>query len=261
MSRRGLALAVSTFSVVPVPGRGSARLDRAGAVGAIHWLPAVGAALAAVAGLPAAALLGLTERNSMVAAVAAVALLALLTRGLHLDGLADVADALGSRADPERAQQIMHQSDIGPFGVLALVFAILAQVFGLQRAAAGSVWRPLCVLVTAAATARVCVLLAARPGLPASRFSRFGALVAGGVRLPVTIAIAAGLLVAGAGLGALVSSRWWFWPLAQLLAIAAGLALERHFVRRLDGISGDVFGALIELSGLIVVLALALGGS
>lgn len=51
--------------------------------------------------------------------------LAFLTRGLHLDGFADMADALGSGAAPERALEIMRDSRSGALGVAALVFLIV----------------------------------------------------------------------------------------------------------------------------------------
>ena len=63
----------------------------------------------------------------------ACAVPAALTRGLHLDGLADTADGLGSGKPAEDALRIMKQSDIGPFGVITLVFALLAQVAALAE--------------------------------------------------------------------------------------------------------------------------------
>ncbi|MYV40156.1 adenosylcobinamide-GDP ribazoletransferase, partial [Streptomyces sp. SID1328] len=67
----------------------------------------------------------------LLAAVASAAVPAALTRGLHLDGLADTADGLGSGKPAEQALAIMKRSDIGPFGVLTLVLTLLAQVAAL----------------------------------------------------------------------------------------------------------------------------------
>ena len=66
--------------------------------------------------------------SPLTGAVLALAALALLTRGLHLDGLADTADGLGPLRGRERALQVMRQSDVGPFGVVTLVLTLLLQV-------------------------------------------------------------------------------------------------------------------------------------
>ena len=101
------------------------------------WAPVIGLLLGAAAAavlwvLPAST--GTPGRCS--AAVIAMAVLALLTRGLHLDGLADLADGLGSRQPAGDALAIMKRSDIGPFGVVALVLTLLVQVAALARAEA-----------------------------------------------------------------------------------------------------------------------------
>ena len=57
-----------------------------------------------------------------------------MTRGLHLDGLADTADGLGSAKPAADALRIMKASDIGPFGVVTLVLALLGQVLLLASA-------------------------------------------------------------------------------------------------------------------------------
>ena len=64
----------------------------------------------------------------------AVGSLALLTRGLHLDGLADLADGLASGKPAPAALDIMRRSDIGPLGVVTLVLTLLLQVAALSQA-------------------------------------------------------------------------------------------------------------------------------
>src|SRR5690606_33279909 len=117
----GARMAVGTLTAVPVR---VDRVDRAVAGWAMALAPAVGAGLgAAGAAVFAAALL--LRAGGPLSAVLALGLLALLTRALHLDGLADLADGLGSGRPAEEALAVMKRSDIGPFGVVALVFAVL----------------------------------------------------------------------------------------------------------------------------------------
>jgi len=101
------------FTILPVRGQ-AAQLAPGDGVAALLWLPAVGAALGAAAGLPATAIRQWSPHANGLGAVLAIAALATLTRCLHLDGLADTADGLGSRAPAERALEIMKKSDIGP---------------------------------------------------------------------------------------------------------------------------------------------------
>ncbi len=106
------------------------------------WAPVVGLLL----GLLAAAVLyvsgHLLHTGSLVAAALSVGSLAVLTRALHLDGLADLADGLGSRKPAAEALDIMRRSDIGPFGVVTLVLTLLLQVAGLTQADAAGRGRP-----------------------------------------------------------------------------------------------------------------------
>ncbi|GID93522.1 adenosylcobinamide-GDP ribazoletransferase [Amorphoplanes digitatis] len=237
----GLRLALTTLTVLPVR---AGRIDRRTAAVAMSLAPLVGALLGAVlAGV--FVLLG----QGPVAATVTVAAGALLTRGLHLDGLADTVDALGSYRDRERALEIMKKPDIGPFGVAAIALALLIQAAALTEV--GPV-----AIVVAYATGRLGVTVACRRGVGAARPEGLGALVASTVPVPVVAGAAA--LVAAAAVFA-VPGRPWQGPAAVAAALLVVFLLLRHAVRRFGGITGDVLGACVETTTTLALVGLALG--
>ena len=248
--------ALALFTVAPVSDGRPLTPERAAA--ALRLLPVIGAGLGALAGLPVAAALAGVPRADAVAAVLAVALLALLTRGLHLDGLADTADGLGSRAPAPDALAVMRRSDIGPFGVLALLLVVLLDIAALASLGGGT-WRPVAALSVAAATGRLAVLHAAHRRVPSARPTGFGALVAGSVSTPVLGVASVLVLGYGAGLAAAVHASIGSWVAAQAAALLLAGAFRRHTTRRLGGVTGDVFGALVELATALTLAGLAFG--
>ncbi|HEY5353475.1 MAG TPA: adenosylcobinamide-GDP ribazoletransferase [Streptosporangiaceae bacterium] len=249
-------VALSLFTVIPAGAGGD--LDGGAAARAIYWLPVIGAGLG-LAGAGAMVFVAagpLSPGRQLLGAALAMMLLGLLTGGLHLDGLADTADGLGSRRPADQALEIMRRSDAGPFGVATLVLVLLVQVCALASLPRG--WAGVTALVLATVTSRVAVVLAT--GSPSARPSGFGALVAGRTSAAGRAASAAVLLAvvpaAGLALGGVPAAA------RDLLAVAAGLAvgglLRRAAVRRLGGMTGDVFGATIELSTATVLLVLVL---
>ncbi|WP_340562063.1 adenosylcobinamide-GDP ribazoletransferase [Streptomyces sp. GSL17-111] len=263
----GLRFAFGTLTVLPVPVR---RWDRAAARAGMLWASAAGAVVGVAAGAVGAALLGLGA-GALTAAVATVAVPAVLTRGLHLDGLADVADGLGSGRDAEGALAVMKQSDIGPFGVVTLLLVLLGQVAVLAELYARSWPTGAWAYVVAATTARAALTLAARRGVPGARPEGLGAVVAGTVpraRAGLVVAAVAVLAAGGGALGglgdggattgtALGAASWC--AAAVLVGLAAAELLLRRCRRRLGGVTGDVFGALAECAATAVLLTLALG--
>jgi adenosylcobinamide-GDP ribazoletransferase len=257
MRVRGLRVALSLFTVIPAGG--SAELAEGDAVTALFWLPVVGLL---IGGLGAGVMLvagadGANGPRRLLGAVLAVALLALLTGGLHLDGLADTADGLGSRRPAAQALDIMRRSDVGPMGVAALVLLLLIQVAAL--AAIPRVPLAAAALVLAAVTSRVAVVAAT--GFPVARPGGFGALVAGRTT-------AAGRALAIAVLGCAVTAAtlpFGGWELAArgliaaLAGLLAGTFLQLVAWRRLGGMTGDVFGAILEVAAATVLVACALG--
>jgi adenosylcobinamide-GDP ribazoletransferase len=247
----GLRLAVTLLTVVPLPaGRadGTAPSRRlAGA--AMCWAPGVGL----LVGAAGAGVLWLASHpgrtGPLLAAVLAVAAMAALTGGLHLDGLADLADGLGSRRPADAALAIMKKSDIGPFGVVTLVLVLLVQVAALARAETAG--RGVVAVVAAAVTARLALTLACRRGVPAARGSGLGALVAGSVRPAVAAILVVAAVAAAAALG-------WIFAIAVGAGLVASLLVTALAVRRLGGITGDVLGAAAEITAAVCLLVTAI---
>ena len=253
----GLRLSVTLLTMIPLRGP-AAEPRRAMVAAAMAWAPAVGLLLGSVA----AAVLVTADRlfgaGPLTAAGLAVAALALLTRGLHLDGLADLADGLGSGQPAATALDIMRRSDIGPFGIVTLVLTLVIQVGALAHAEAAGDGRGPAALVAAAVTGRLALTWACRRGVAAARRDGLGALVAGTVRPAVAVGITLAVLAA-----AVSTVRTGFTDVTLPLAVVAGLAaafvLQRHAVRRLGGITGDVLGALIETAATVTLVVAAMG--
>lgn len=246
-----LRLCLGTLTVLPV--RPPARVDRAVAGRAMLLAPAVGLLLAAVAG---AALMAVGRLGTpLLAAALAVGLLALLTRGLHLDGLADTADALGSRRGAAAALEVMRRGDIGPFGVVTLLVVLLVQVAALSSVAPG---RAAAALAAALVLSRSVLPLLCARGVPAARSDGLGAGVAGTVA-PVAAAAAAvlGVLVAAVLLAGAGISSYGPAVLAGVVALLAGSGYAWHCVRRLGGITGDVLGAGVEVTSTAALVLVA----
>ncbi|MBP2193822.1 adenosylcobinamide-GDP ribazoletransferase [Nocardia goodfellowii] len=235
----GVRLAFSWLTVFPV--RGPEQVDRAAAGRAIASAPLVGVTLGAAA---AGMLWGLVTigASALLAGFVVVAGLALITRGMHLDGLADTFDGLGSYGPPERARQIMKSGGAGPFGVAAMVFAVAVQAISFAALAEANRWFAVALAV---ALGRIVVVTACRRGLEAAPDTGFGALVAS------TQPLWTGVVWTGVATSAAVFAvpgRPWLGPLVVLCAAGLSAMLVRHTARRFGGLSGDVLGAALEVS-------------
>ena len=255
----GLRLSVTLLTVIPLRGP-AAEPRRATVAAAMTWAPAVGLLL----GILASAVLVVADHplgaGPLTAAGLAVAALALMTRGLHLDGLADLADGLGSGKPAAIALDLMRRSDIGPFGIVTLVLTLVIQVGALAHAEGAGGGRGPAALIAAVVTGRLALTWACRRGVAAARRDGLGALVAGTVRPGVAAGITVVLLAAAGVAGfSLLSPRLFSLPLAVVAGLAAAFVLQRHAVRRLGGITGDVLGALIETAATVTLVVAAMG--
>jgi adenosylcobinamide-GDP ribazoletransferase len=243
--RDGLRLAFGTLTVLPVPA--PSRVDRTAARTAMlagpltALLPAT--ALAGVGGLAVAA-----GGPALLAAALGVGASAWLSRGLHLDGLADTADGLAASYDRPRALAVMRTGDVGPAGAATLVLVLLAQVSAVSAVLDQHDSAAAAALAVAVVLSRAMLVVACSEGVPAARDGGLGAAVAGSVpRVVGTVSV--GLLAAAAAaVLALAGSPWWAGPAACGCGLLAGSALLRRCVRRLGGITGDVLGACVEVA-------------
>ena len=255
----GLRLAITTLTALPMR---AGRLDRETAGKAMAWSPAVGVGVGALASVGIVVMrYAIPEAGvqRLVPVGVGIALLALLTRGLHLDGLADTVDGLGV-ADRERSLDVMRQSDLGAFGVLALLLVVLLQTAALTTADIAQ--HGTRALICAVATGRIAITWACARGVPAARPNGLGALVAGTLPRVVPLAWSVIAVVAGSGWAYLDDRGRLPQALIQGVAIAVALLVARivqaRLVRRLGGISGDVLGALCEIA---TTVALVLGAA
>ena len=241
--RAGLASAVRFLTVLPLPGRAEVSEEVLGRSTA--WFPLAGVLIGAIlAG--AGALAGLLW-SQLTVRVLVVAGWAALTRGLHLDGLADSADGLLGGPTREKRLAIMKDSRVGTFGVVAVVGLLALKLAFLAELEDMALWR---LLVPACALARWAMLLAifafptAVPGGMAGRFKRRCGWPQLGIGTFVAAAVSFFFLgVWGLGLLALLALATLLWSLA---------------VRRaLGGHTGDTYGALGELGEALTLAALA----
>lgn len=251
-----LRFAFGTLTVLPVRVR---RWDRAVARGGMLCAPVAGAVVGLVAAALGAVFLA-AGSSALLAAVATAAVPAVLTRGLHLDGLADTADGLGSGKPADAALQIMKQSDIGPFGVVTVLFVLLGQVAALASSYAEAWAYGAAAMAAAGVVGRAAMTFACREGVPAARHEGLGAVVAGAIPARTAWAAAAGAVLLAAAAGSLFGATGALhFSLAAVAALAAADLLLRRCRARFGGVTGDVFGALSETAATTVLVVLALG--
>jgi len=206
---------------------------------AAFWYPVVGLA---VGGLVWLAWLGLNLIfPALVAAVLTLAVWVGLTGGLHLDGLADCCDGLTGSASRERRLEIMKDPHLGAFGVIGLFFVLTLKATALSLLVPSSGLS----IVLAATLGRWLLLPAGL--LPQARPGGMGADFADGLT-PGAIFITA---ILPTGLAFLLGMQGWMAVLAALFAAAAVLGLA---YRRIGGVTGDVFGMLVEVTETAVLL-------
>lgn len=239
----GLKLAFGTLTAIPVPPPG--RIDRPVAGRAMALAPLTQVPLVVLV-----LLWGWAVREvpvpPLVAAAAMLVAVTLATRGMHLDGLADTADGLSASYDRVKALEVMRRSDIGPSGVAAVVLVLLVDAAALSSLL--TTWPGVVLACLGLLASRHLLAWACSPGVPSARPEGLGATVAGSVPRAV-VALCLVLLLGVSALASHVTgSLWWVGPVVVGTALVGGLAVIHRASTRLGGITGDVLGAVIEVS-------------
>ncbi len=240
----GLISAIRTLTLVPFPGE-----DAKNYADALIWFPAVGAVIGFL-------LFGVhlffdaTGLNKWIIGegLFLVAVATILTRGIHLDGLADSFDGLFSMADKARSLEIMRDSRIGTFGALGIIFVI-----GLKWSAyvqlietANLMWIVVTTIISRAAIVEQAVSLpyARREGGTGAPF------IEGARPLHKVLSRLTALLL-------LIP----FGPAAIVLVLVGWIFVKLtgvFFQRRVGGVTGDLLGASSELTETLCLVILAL---
>jgi adenosylcobinamide-GDP ribazoletransferase len=218
---------------------------------AMRAFPVAGLLVGAIVGalLVLAAWLG---APAAIAALLAVGAGLLVTGALHEDGLADVADGFGGGATAEHKLEIMRDSRIGAYGVLALIFAVALKAAAIADLAAESVWLAFAVIVAAAAMSRaapVGILYLLSP-------ARRDGLSAAAGRPGRNTALQALAMATLIGVVFLWPASFFFGLILVPLAGLAGLFGMVWLARgQIGGQTGDVAGASQVVSELVILLA------
>jgi len=167
----------------------------------------------------------------------------LLTRGFHLDGLADLADGVGGGYTPARRLEIMKDSATGAFGSLALVFAIIFKVSAMQTLITAQSWVPLALIP---ALSRLAIVLTAYKNTYARPEGGLGK--AGVEHLDTGTVLVAGLSALGFTLLLAPRSAPVYVGAVILCALLARFLAQRW----LGGVTGDVLGAANEVTEVIL---------
>lgn len=236
-------IALQFLTRLPAPRSTSASPEDRG--GSVPFYPLVGFLLGALmAGLQTL----LMSADAGLQSALVLLLWVLLTGGLHLDGLADSADAwAGSHGDREKALRIMKDAASGPAGVTAVFLVLLLKFAALSVLLRENIWAGLIIAPVLGRAAMVLLFLTT----PYVRSEGLGAAQAAYLpRRPAIVALVIFAIVI-TGFGSVG-----IWALAGSLGLF--LILRAMMIRRLGGATGDTFGAACELIETAVLVSMVL---
>jgi adenosylcobinamide-GDP ribazoletransferase len=242
---KGLITAIRTLTVLPVPGKEGDDFSSA-----LPWFPAAGLLLGLMLYLLSYlwALLPF-DKWTWGCAVVLTALIIWLTRGLHMDGLADWADSLGGFGR-ERRLAIMKDSSLGAFGGMALVLGIILRLVAFERVIASG---PFIFFIIIPVISRD-MLVELQTTMPYARSEQgmAGVFIKNATNGHRIISHVAAIVISACfGITGI---------LLFLLAFAITLLLKGMFRRQFNGITGDLLGASNEIIEVVLLMVIAVPG-
>lgn len=174
-----------------------------------------------------------------------------ITGGLHLDGLSDTCDGIFSNRPTERILEIMKDSRVGSFGVISLILLILGDFIFLSKSS-------LLTILVFPIVGRCAIILACK----ISNYSRSEGMGKafienGGNKVAlITVAIVNILLMIFS-----VVLEQWIIAIGLIVTYVFCYFIIKNISKKLNGITGDVLGFIVEVSQLIFLISVYLGGT
>ena len=237
-----ITAAIRFLTVVPAPGgEWSARAARR----SVAWFPAVGLGIGgAVAGVNWAARLAMPD---LPAAALALAAGVVLTGALHLDGLADTFDGLFGGKTPKRRLEIMKDPSIGVYGVTAVVLVLVAKWAGLSSMPDLNGWAAIAVAVDGRASG--CSGVDGRVPIREQRWPRHAV-----PRHRTDRVLGCGRVCGSPGVCS-CRAVWTGRARVRHALVGLGVSAFRRAAKLGGGVTGDVYGASIELAEVSALLS------
>lgn len=235
----GFLLALQFFSVIPV--KKQLPMEKSHITAMYSAVPVMGLLFGSVLAASVWLLRETTDVSSLLIGFVVVVIGIMLSGGLHLDGLADTADAYFSYQDREKRLDIMGDPRIGAFGTMVLLLAIVGKII-IVAESIDTISLFLIAMIPILSRIGLLALFSstssAKPtGLAAffqqradQRTLRLTAMVFMGILLVVVISIA---------------NVWCAFVLLMLLLVSLWF-YRAWCLKNFGGVTGDLFGAYVE---------------
>lgn len=210
--------------------------------GSLVYFPAVGLLIGIIlAGINF--LLGLSGLDELAVSACVMVALIILTAGIHLDGLADTADALLSRKNKDKMLEIMRDSRVGAMGVIALISVIVLKISLFYSIAPGSKTAVLLIMCVVSRWAQVFIMYVFPYARQEGKAKSYISGLTKKIFILATIITCFIVFLVFCFKGLLIIC---------LVALAAYL-IGRVISSKIDGITGDTVGAVSECVEVIVL--------